>query len=93
MTLSLESYPVPAPGIVGQIVEHEAVLVFPARGEVKVLNEVAARIWSLADGSRSIRDIATALSLDYTVTLEQAEADTLSFITELVQRGILVVEV
>jgi hypothetical protein len=40
----------------GRRLEHEAVVVLPDKGEVKVLNEVGAQIWALADGTRSVRN-------------------------------------
>jgi hypothetical protein len=84
--MSLDSVPVREHGIVGQVVDNEAVLVLPEKGEIKVLNEVGARIWELLDGMRSIREIAAALHAEYDVALAQAEGDTLDFITELASR-------
>lgn len=89
MTLSLDSRPIPAPDVVGQIVQNEAVLVLPLQGEAKVLNEVGATIWRLADGSRSIRDIAAVLCEEYDVAPEEARRDTFEFVAELVRRQIL----
>lgn len=89
MILSLDSRPIPAPDVVGQIVQNEAVLVLPLQGEAKVLNEVGATIWRLADGSRSIRDIAAVLCEEYDVAPEEARRDTFEFVAELVRRQIL----
>jgi hypothetical protein len=90
MKPSLESCPAPAPGIVGQIVQDEAVIVLPDSGEVKVLNEVGATIWTLADGSRSVREIAAQVYEQYDVDLSRAEADVLAFVAELLQRRVLI---
>ena len=93
--LSLDHVPVPVASVIGQVIEAEsspraeAVLVLTDVGQVKVLNEVGARIWSLADGTRRVRDIAAAVSAEYQVSQEQAEQDTLEFIGELVARGII----
>jgi hypothetical protein len=92
MTLSLDSYPRPAPDVIGQLVEGEAVLVLPQRGEAKVLNSVAAIIWHMADGTRSVRDIAAAICAEYDVEREQAEADALAFVSELLQLDIFVLQ-
>lgn len=95
----LDSYPVPNPAVVGRVLPGEggsateAVLVLPFSGQVKVLNEVAARIWQLADGRRSVRGIAAQISAEYQVTLEQAEVDTLAFIADLAKRGVLTLAV
>jgi hypothetical protein len=88
-TANLDSVPLPGDGARGRLLEDEAVVVLPARGEVKVLNEVGARIWSLADGSRSVREIAAAISAAYVVTTAEAEADTLAFLIELERKGII----
>jgi hypothetical protein len=90
MKPSLESCPAPAAGVVGQIVQHEAVIVLPDSSEIKVLNEVGATIWTLADGSRSVREIAAQVCQQYDVDPQQAEADVLRFVAELLQRKMLV---
>lgn len=85
----LYGVPVLLQDVIGKMVENEAVLVLAHRGEVKVLNEVAARIWSLVDGQRSIRTIAQMISEEYRIDDIQAQADTLEFVENLEQRGIL----
>ncbi|HID86564.1 MAG TPA: PqqD family protein [Anaerolineae bacterium] len=87
--ISLDSYPLPNPAVVGRIVEGEAVLVLPEQGQVKVLNEVGARIWALADGTRTLRRIAATLCHEYEVDLAQAEADTCAFAADLEAKGII----
>jgi hypothetical protein len=87
--IALDSYPVPNPAVVGRLVEGEAVIVLPEQGQVKVLNEVGARIWALADGTRTLRQIATALGDEYEVDQAQAEADVLDFVAQLAERGII----
>ncbi len=89
MELTLNSYPAPSEHARGRRLEHEAVIVLPDRGEVKVLNEVGAQIWTLADGTRSVRDIAAALCVEYEVPPAEAEADTLTFLAELQQKGLI----
>ena len=81
--LTIDSYPVPTPTVQGRLLENEAIVVLPEKGQVKVLNEVGARIWSLADGGRSVRDIAAIISTEFAVTPAEAEADTLAFIATL----------
>jgi hypothetical protein len=56
-----------------------------ARGQVvKELNEVAADVWRLADGTRSARQISAAIVIDYDVNAEEALADVVEFLTEMV---------
>jgi hypothetical protein len=91
---SLDRYPIPDPGVIGRIVEtsvpgvNEAVLVLPEQGKLKVLNDVGARIWSLVDGKRTIRQIAGEISTEYAISTSQAEDDARTFIDSLVQKGI-----
>ncbi len=86
---SLDRIPVPNPNVVGRVVSDEAVLVLPDKGTVKVLNEVGARIWTLVDGARSAREIAAVIFTEYNVELVEAEKDTLTFLDDLADRGVL----
>lgn len=83
------AYPIKIPGIVGRLVGEEAVVILPEKGQVKVLNEVGARIWTLADGRNTIRDIINAICEEYKVPTEQAEADVLDFIRLLIDKNVL----
>ena len=87
--LSLDTIPVPNPNVVGRVVADEAVLVLPQKGTVKVLNEVGARIWSLVDGVRSAREIASLIFSEYNVEQAAAEEDTLVFLGDLADRDVL----
>jgi len=87
--ISPDTYVMPASSAIGRTIDDEAVLVLPEQGQVKVLNEVGARIWDLADGSRTVRDIVAAICAEYEVEPAQAEADTLDFVAELVERGVV----
>ncbi len=92
ITLSLNSYPAPSEQARSRLLEHEAVVVLPGQGEVKVLNEVGARIWGLIDGAHSVRDIASVVCAEYAVTPAEAEADTLSFLADLEQKGMITIQ-
>lgn len=87
--ISLDSIPVSNPAVVSRIIKDEAVLVLPVRGQVKVLNEVGARIWSLVDGKRSTGDIVAIIETEYAVSAEDAQKDTLIFLGQLVAREII----
>ena len=86
---NLDLYPIPAPGVVSRVVDREAVLVSPAQGKVRVLNEVGARIWVLADGSRTIREVAQCIVAEYSVEMAEAETDVQDFLRKLIERGIV----
>ena len=87
--LNLDSKPQPNASVQGRQLENEAVLVLPDKGEVKVLNEVGARIWALTDGRRSVRQIAALVSAEYHVAPAVAEADTLEFVGQLMAKGLV----
>ena len=87
--LSLDSVLEADPRVVSQVVGEEAVLVLTDASQVKVLNEVGARIWSLIDGSTELREIAARINEAYQVDLTQAEYDVLEFVTSLYERGIV----
>jgi hypothetical protein len=83
----LDSFPIPDSTVVGRIVDDEAVLVLPEEGQVKVLNEVGARIWTLADGSITIREIAGNICAEYRVEQTTAEEDVVDFIELMIKHG------
>ena len=93
--ISLEDIPIPVAGVMGRVLENkepaktEAVIVLPEKGQIKVLNEVGARIWSLIDGKRSIKEIVDVITQEYQVSAEIAEKDTLSFIDELISKAMV----
>jgi hypothetical protein len=87
--VSLDACPRPAAQARGRVVEREAVIVLPDKGEVKVLNEVGTQIWMLADGSRSVREIAATIAGAYDVSPAQAEADTVEFLQTLRDKALI----
>ncbi len=93
--ISLDKIPVSVAGVVGRVLENqdptktEAVIVLPEKGQVKVLNEVGTRIWSLIDGKRSINDIIIVIVKEYQVAEDVAEKDTVAFVEELKTKGII----
>lgn len=76
------------PGVVSRSVDQEAVLVHPGQNRVRVLNPVAARLWELADGSRTVGEMARVIADEYTVDAVQAEADAAAFCEDLAGRGL-----
>jgi hypothetical protein len=61
-----------------------------AYGDVYALTDVGADIWSLADGTRSVAEIATAITEQYDVLPETALRDVRAFVDELVEARLLV---
>jgi hypothetical protein len=89
MRVKLIDVPAHAQGVLSQLVDGEMVLVHPAQGKVLVLNRVGARLWELADGRRSVEEMADIVADEYDVDLERARADALAFCTDLAERGVL----
>jgi len=86
--ISLECILSPNPGVVGRIVDGEAVLILPEQGKVKVLNQVGGRIWELVDGTRTVAEIAAIICQEFEVEPVRAQADTLAFAAELLEKSI-----
>jgi hypothetical protein len=89
MRVKLIDVPAHAQGVLSQLVDGEMVLVHPAQGKVRVLNRVGARLWELADGRRSVEEMADIVADEYDVDLERARADALAFWSDLAERGLL----
>ena len=87
--ITLDMKPIPNPDVVARIVDHEAVLVLPAKGQVKVLNEVGARIWSYLNGVRTVSDIIDMIHTEYSVSAQDAQEDTCEFLNQLADREII----
>lgn len=81
--------PVHHPQIASRIFSGEAVVITPAENMVRMLNDVGSRVWELADGTRTVAEIAQILTQEFDVTLEDAQASTTVFVDELVAKGLL----
>ena len=86
---NLDTVPCQIDEVMGRIVDGEAVLLLPAKGKVKVLNEVGAFIWSKVDGVNTVRDISESIQGEYDVDHREAKQDTLLFLIDLEERGVI----
>jgi hypothetical protein len=68
--------------------EHETAVILPTASAVRVLNEVGARVWELADG-RTFAEIIEILVKEYDVDRTQLAQDARAFLSELHGRGLL----
>ena len=77
----------------GDVLSKEAgdtvVLLTPDSGEYFTLNEVGGRIWELADGTRSVSEIAAVLAQEYEAPADEIETDTLEVLGELAGEKLL----
>jgi hypothetical protein len=85
-------YPKPHPQTAGRVIDGEAILMLADDSEIQVLNGVGSRIFELADGSRSVSDIASAIAGEYEVDEVQAHQDVLAFLRQLVAQNVLIFE-
>ena len=65
------------------------VLVDPDKAMVHDLNEVGTFMWMQLDGTRSVDDVAQALTQKYKVVHSEALADVETFVQRLPQLGLL----
>jgi hypothetical protein len=98
--VKMDDYPTHAKNVVGRLIDYgqqssnnnsmEAVIVFPERGKVQVINEVGARIWQLTDGDHSVREIIDRIHSEYEVESGKVQEDVLEFLNMMVRNGILI---
>jgi hypothetical protein len=69
--------------------DEELVLLDPEDGSYYTLDEVGARIWELADGTRTAAQIAAALDEEFDAPLEEIQADLLELLAELAASGLV----
>lgn len=77
------------PGVRFRVIDEEAVVLHQGSAEVMVLDPVATRILSLADGVAPIARWAEVLLEEYDVPEEVLVKDLLDFAEELVREGLL----
>ena len=81
--------PIKSPYTASQIIDEEAVVIVPSEQMVNVLNAVGCRIWALADGKRSIGEIAEILKQEFDVSYETAFKDAVEFTGNLVEKKMM----
>ena len=64
-------------------------VVIPGRAEVKVLNPVAIKVFSLLDGTRTAAEIADVVLQEFDASREDVIRDIESFLSELREQGML----
>jgi len=77
------------PGVRFRVIDEEAVVLHQGSAEVMVLDPVATRILSLADGVAPVSRWAEVLLEEYDVPEEVLVKDLLDFAAELLREGLL----
>jgi hypothetical protein len=85
----------PSEDVVAREIEGDTIIVPLVSGigdaddELYTLNETGRAIWRLLDGTRTLRDVVSALTDRFDATSSLVEGDVLGFVEEMVARGIL----
>jgi hypothetical protein len=90
MVHHLSDKPVHHPGTASRVFGDEAVIISPNENMVRMLNPSASRIWELADGSRTLEQIAQELVVEFDIDPAQARQSVDQFVDELMSKGLLV---
>ena len=77
------------PRTASRIFGGEAVVISPAENLVRMFNVVGSRIWALADGTRTMDQIAEALIEEFEVDSPHARASVAAFVDELIAKEML----
>jgi hypothetical protein len=81
--------PVRSATVASRVYGNDAVVISPDEGMVRMLNPTATRIWQLVDGSRSVEEIAAALTAEFDVELSQARQSVIRLLTELSEKQLI----
>ena len=80
----------PNPSLADQMLGGKSVLLDYDNRRILGLNETGSRVWSLLDGSRTLREVCRAVAEEKAVSVEQVIEDVQPFIRQLVERELLV---
>ena len=64
-------------------------VVLPGKAEVKVLNPVGVKVFSLLDGAHTVDEIVDAVTAEFDVAADRARGDVQAFLGELAAHGML----
>lgn len=67
----------------------DAVLLHVNRGDYYSLNKVGARLWVLADGTKSVADLAVLITEEFDISRDVAEKDILEMAEQLEREGLV----
>ncbi|QRK06508.1 PqqD family protein [Archangium violaceum] len=76
-------------GADGQRFGSDFVVLDPEGRMLRGLNDTAARIWELSDGTRTAREIAGVVAHEYGMDVERVLEDCLRFLERLAGHGLL----
>jgi hypothetical protein len=86
-----EAIPAKVPDVTAREMDELFFVINPATSELHSMNEVGRRIWDLIDDSRSVKEVAAAIALEYEVDDATALDDVADFVSVLAERGLLTI--
>ena len=76
-------------GFVTASVNNELMMLNVEKGAYYSLDPIAANIWELIEAPVSVETIVQALQARYAVSLEECQADVLTFLEKLLENGMI----
>ncbi len=73
-----------------RVIDGLTYVVDPATGELHSFNEVATLVWTLLDGTRSVREVVARMVDEYEVDRLTAEADAVELLEDLQAKQLVV---
>ena len=87
--MTLTMIPEKNPDLMWRSLDDGTVIINPEQGDVRVLNDVGARVWELVDGQRSVSQIAREITQEYEVSLDDANKDLQEYLKVMITKGLL----
>ncbi len=87
--IALESLPARSDRILAQRSADSIILLNPQDGRYYTLDEVAARIWELCDGTRCVADVVALVHAEYDAPIDTIRGDVVELLQELVREQLL----
>jgi len=90
--IKLETVVSRAEGFTTAAVRDELMMLNVEKGAYFSLDPIAAEIWNMLEGPAPVQRLVEQLQKRYAVTVEQCQADVLSFLEEMQSNGMIVVK-
>ena len=87
--MQLDDRPAQNPEATGRLIDDMFFVMHGSASELHSLNGVGAEIWQLADGKRTVAEIARVVSDEYDVESAVAQADVLEFFDTLLAKDLV----
>lgn len=75
-----------------KILDDTVVILDLSGGDFFELDDVGCRIWKALDGVLTLEDQAQALVAEYGIDIEAARSDVIAFVTDLTDKGLVILE-